>query len=219
LVSEEKKARIDDTLPLMLTRSAFVPGQFIEWMVEYRSQLNLVEQATRGGTGIAQSLAISNGSDKTDYGPADVGVELRVESFDALPNGTARFELRAGRRFRVHAKRSLPSGVPVVDVEWLDPIDLPRVPVGPAHEFIQALVAQHFEEPSAAKNYPEWGTPDTIDDARWVGWRAASALHGNRPDRILMLLQEDDPLIRLDAIFSWFARDVLGPDSPFTEPF
>jgi Lon protease-like protein len=204
------------TLPLLLMSKVAVPGEPIALTVQHRWQLGYFEEATRRNCGLAQCLAIEDGRDGWRYSPAASGVELRVESFDSETGGTIRFMMRGVRRFEVLRRHALPNGTDLVDVKWLDPADLPKIPIENKYEVLRIIVDGRMADPELAKLYPEYGiAAECREDAHWVSWRIASILHGQNFERMLRLLRESDPFTRMEMTFRWYARDILGPDSPY----
>jgi Lon protease-like protein len=88
------------------------------------------------------------------------------------------------------------NGLVVAQVEWCEPD--PDDELRPEHAVLGMLLRSILEQVGGEHAA---APPARFDDAGWVGWRLAELLPLSDEQRQL-LLQEDDPHARLDALLA-----------------
>ena len=83
---------------------------------------------------------------------------------------------------------------------WLPP--LPACRVQPQHAFLVDLLKRMLERAGGPHAYAENAC---FDDSEWVSNRLAELLPLDA-DQHLQLLEEDQPMLRLDALLRWLPQ-------------
>ena len=132
--------------------------------------------------------------------PAAFGTIARIVDFSTLPDGLLGITARGEGRFHVARNRVRDNGLIIGQVECLaaDPV----LPVPPEYALLATILERLAEQVggelgSAAK--------ERFDDAAWVAWHLADLLPLEQEER-QQLLQDPDPVHRLDLLAHWLPR-------------
>jgi len=131
---------------------------------------------------------------------ATVGCSARIVDFCTLQDGLLGISCVGERKFRVQRVWRAPDGLHTGEVDWL--ADEPELAL-PA-EFAQLGDTVRRAVAELAEQYQH--TDKRFDDAAWVGSRLSELLPIELNDK-QVLLELDDPIARLEALFSLVPRE------------
>lgn len=185
------------SLPLFPLKSVLMPGGLLALRVFEPRYLDMVKRCTRKGESFGICLIIDGPEVGGTAVPAEIGTEARIVDFTVQPGGMLGIAVEGERRFSVVSTSVQADGLLVAEVGWLPPIVRQVVP--PQHGFLVDLLKRMLERAGGPHAYAEHAC---FDDAEWVSCRLAELLPLD-PDQRLHLLEEDDPVLRLDAVLRW----------------
>jgi Lon protease-like protein len=183
-------------LPLFPLKTVLVPGATLGLRVFEPRYLDLVRECGHDGSGFGICLILEGEEAGATTTSAAFGTEARIEDFGADAGGLLTLQVRGVRRFHVRRTRVRDNGLVVAQVEWCDPD--PDDELRPEHAVLGMLLRGILEQVGGEHAS---APPACFDDAGWVGWRLAELLPLEDEQRQL-LLQEDDPHARLDALLA-----------------
>jgi uncharacterized protein len=183
-------------LPLFPLKTVLVPGATLGLRVFEPRYLDLVRECGHDGSGFGICLILEGEEAGATTTSAAFGTEARIEDFGADAGGLLTLQVRGARRFHVRRTRVRDNGLVVAQVEWCDPD--PDDELRPEHAVLGMLLRGILEQVGGEH---ATAPPARFDDAGWVGWRLAELLPLEDEQRQL-LLQEDDPHARLDALLA-----------------
>jgi Lon protease-like protein len=183
-------------LPLFPLKTVLVPGAMLGLRVFEPRYLDLVRECGHDGSGFGICLILEGEEAGATTTSAAFGTEARIEDFGAGADGLLTLQVRGARRFHVHRTRVRDNGLVVAQVEWCEPD--PDDELRPEHAVLGMLLRGILEQVGGEHAI---APPARFDDAGWVGWRLAELLPLSDEQRQL-LLQEDDPHARLDALLA-----------------
>jgi Lon protease-like protein len=183
-----------ESLPLFPLKTVLVPGATLGLRVFEPRYLDLVRECGHDGHGFGICLILEGEEAGATTTSAAFGTEARIEDFGADAGGLLTLQVRGARRFHVRRTRVRDNGLVVAQVEWCDPD--PDDELRPEHAVLGMLLRGILEQVGGEH---ATAPPARFDDAGWVGWRLAELLPLDDEQRQL-LLQEDDPHARLDAL-------------------
>jgi Lon protease-like protein len=183
-----------ESLPLFPLKTVLVPGATLGLRVFEPRYLDLVRECGHDGHGFGICLILEGEEAGATTTSAAFGTEARIEDFGADAGGLLTLQVRGARRFHVRRTRVRDNGLVVAQVEWCDPD--PDDELRPEHAVLGMLLRGILEQVGGEHAI---APPARFDDAGWVGWRLAELLPLDDEQRQL-LLQEDDPHARLDAL-------------------
>jgi uncharacterized protein len=126
---------------------------------------------------------------------ATVGCSARIADFGTLEGGLLGISCIGERKFRVLKVWRAADGLNMGEVEWLEP----ETPVALPPEFARLAATVRRALGELEEHYEH--VERHFDDASWVGNRLAELLPIELGDK-QALLEVEDPLARLDALFS-----------------
>jgi Lon protease-like protein len=185
-----------ESLPLFPLKTVLVPGATLGLRVFEPRYLDLVRECGHDGRGFGICLILEGEEAGATTTSAAFGTEARIEDFGADAGGLLTLQVRGARRFHVRRTRVRDNGLVVAQVEWCDPD--PDDELRPEHAVLGMLLRGILEQVGGEH---ATAPPARFDDAGWVGWRLAELLPLDDEQRQL-LLQEDDPHARLDALLA-----------------
>jgi uncharacterized protein len=183
-------------LPLFPLKTVLVPGAALGLRVFEPRYLDLVRECGHDGSGFGICLILEGEEAGATTTSAALGTEARIEDFGAEAGGLLTLQVRGARRFHVRRTRVRDNGLVVAQVEWCEPD--PDDELRPEHAVLGMLLRGILEQVGGEHAA---APPARFDDAGWVGWRLAELLPLDDGQRQL-LLQEDDPHARLDALLA-----------------
>lgn len=183
-----------ELLPLFPLHTVLVPGAALGLRVFEPRYLDLVRECGRQGSGFGVCMIAEGAEAGAPAVPAACGTEARIEDFDTGPDGLLHLRLRGHRRFRVASTQVRGNGLVLAEVDWCEPD--PVAELQPQHMLLGEVLRRILEQLEVDLAVPE----QRFDEAAWVGWRLAEVLPLSLEQR-QRLLEEDDPDLRLDAMF------------------
>ncbi len=186
-------------LPLFPLQSVLVPGARLQLRIFEPRYLDLVRSCARDNSGFGVCLILEGREAGEPALPAAIGTEARIVDFTTLPDGLLGITAKGGRRFRVERTRVSDNGLVVADVAWLEEPEPVRIAV--EYALLATLLQRMIERIGGAHAHVE---SIAYEDASWVGWRLAELLPIT-PEGRQMLLQEDDPEMRLQELLGLVA--------------
>lgn len=133
---------------------------------------------------------------------ADVGTLAHIVEFATPQPGLMVIRCAGSTRFRIHARRQLPHGLWLGDIEHLPedpatPVPEDLLPV--AHALGRLLEQAQEQEAQSPFELPAYARPYRLDDCAWVANRWCELL--SMPAAMKQsLLQLDSPLLRLELV-------------------
>jgi Lon protease-like protein len=191
------------SLGLFPLQTVLMPGSTLGLRIFESRYLDLVRECSRSGDGFGICLVLKGSEAGAPAVPVAFGTEARIEDFGASEQGLLTLRVRGARRFRVLQTRVRDNGLLVGEVDWR--VDDPVLPLQPQHALLATLLQRIVEKAGTA----ELGIDEErFDDTAWVGWRLAEILPLSDRQR-QALLQEDDPLQRMEQLLGLIGSDAV----------
>ncbi len=187
------------TIPIFPLHSVLFPGGPLVLRIFEPRYLDMISRCLREESGFGVCL-ISEGSEVGEAAAVyPVGTLGQITYWHKRSDGLLGVTLRGEQRFRIHEQRVEANQLLVAEVELL-PNDPPQATTE-AHQGLVAMLKRIIGE----LDHPYINLPKQYDDAGWVSARLVELLpleysHKQR------LLQEDDPLQRLDLLLHMMVR-------------
>jgi Lon protease-like protein len=188
------------TIPIFPVHSVLFPGGPLVLRIFEPRYLDMVSRCLKEESGFGVSL-IKEGA---EVGPAaevyPVGTLGKITYWQKRPDGLLGVTLRGEQRFHIVKQRVEANQLLVAEVELL-PNDPPQA-TNESHQGLVAMLKRILGE----LDHPYTNLPKQYDDAGWVSARLVELLpldysHKQR------LLQEDDPLQRLNLLLQMMVRN------------
>ncbi len=189
---------MSELLPLFPLHAVLVPGAALGLRVFEPRYLDMVRDCGRSGGSFGICLILEGEEAGAPATPAAFGTEALIEDFDTGSDGLLHLRLRGARRFHALRTRVRDSGLVVADVQWHAPD--PAARIQPQHALLADMLRRILEQVGADVAVSE----SDLGDSAWVGWRLAELLPLTLEQR-QSLLQQDDPLVRLDTLLQLIA--------------
>lgn len=187
-------------LPLFPLNAVLFPEGQLQLRIFEPRYLDLVRDSAARGSGFGICLILEGRESGAPAVPAAVGTLAQVTDFDLLPDGLLGITATGSERLRVEATRVRDNGLVHGRVTLLGPE--PRLEVPAQHGLLVQILERMLERAGgAAARAPR----SRYDDAAWVAFRLAELLPLESAER-QQLLQQDDPLERLDRLATWLPR-------------
>ncbi|MDH5785889.1 MAG: LON peptidase substrate-binding domain-containing protein [Chromatiales bacterium] len=181
------------TIPIFPLHSVLFPGGPLVLRIFEPRYLDMVSRCLREESGFGVCL-IREGSEVGEAAEVyPVGTLGRITYWHQRPDGLLGLTVRGEQRFRIIEQRVEPNQLIVAEVELL-PIDPPRA-LAKEHMGLVAMLRRILAE----LDHPYINLPKDFDDAGWVSSRLVELLPLEYSQK-QRLLQEDDPLQRLDVL-------------------
>lgn len=187
-------------LPLFPLHAVLFPEGELQLRIFEPRYLDLVRERAACGEGFGICLILEGRESGAPAVPAALGTLAQVTDFDLLPDGLLGITVTGGERLRVGATRVRDNGLVHGSVTLLGPE--PRLEVPAQHGLLVQILERMLERAGG----PAARAPRSrYDDAAWVGFRLAELLP-LAPTERQELLQQDDPLARLERLANWLPR-------------
>lgn len=196
-------------IPLFLLDTVLFPGGRLPLRVFETRYMDMVKAALRGNTPFGVCL-IEQGAEVAVPGatlarPHAVGTLASIADWDMQQLGILNIVVHGGERFRIVAQRLMTNGLAIATVELL-----PEPPVTPIPGDYARLVPM-LRALLEAMDETMPPQPHRFYAAAWVACRWAEILPLPRATR-QHLLELDDGVARLDAIYRFLEQGRGGPD-------
>jgi uncharacterized protein len=187
-------------LPLFPLSTVLFPGGTLSLRIFETRYLDMIRDCARQGTGFGICLILEGEEVGDPSMPAATGTLAHISDFHTLPDGLLGIHALGARRFRALRTRVRDNGLIHAEVEFR--LEVAPVPV-PIEYALLATILERFHEKAGGEHAQV--DRARYDDAVWVGYRLAEALPLN-PDEQQQLLQEDDPLQRMNQLMHLLPR-------------
>ena len=187
-------------LPLFPLSTVLLPGGRLDLRIFERRYLDMVRDCSRGG-GVFGVCLIVRGREAGEAAvPAAFGTIARIVDFSTLPDGLLGITVRGEGRFHVARNRVRDNGLIIGQVECLaaDPV----LPVPPEYALLATILERLAEQVGGELG---GAAKERFDDSAWVAWHLADLLPLEQEER-QQLLQDPDPVHRLDLLAHWLPR-------------
>ena len=187
------------TIPIFPVHSVLFPGGPLVLRIFEPRYLDMISSCLKQECGFGVCL-IKEGSEVGEAAAVyPVGTLGQITYWHKRPDGLLGVTLRGEQRFRIHEQRVEANQLLVAEVELL-PNDPPQA-ISEDHQGLVAMLKRILGE----LDHPYINLPKQYDDAGWVSARLVELLpleysHKQR------LLQEDDPLARLNLLLQMMTR-------------
>ena len=187
-------------LPLFPLSTVLLPGGRLDLRIFERRYLDMVRDCSRGG-GVFGVCLIVRGREAGEAAvPAAFGTIARIVDFSTLPDGLLGITVRGEGRFHVARNRVRDNGLIIGQVECLaaDPV----LPVPPEYALLATILERLAEQVGGELG---GAAKERFDDSACVAWHLADLLPLEQEER-QQLLQDPDPVHRLDLLAHWLPR-------------
>lgn len=187
-------------IPIFPLRTVLFPGGQLPLRIFERRYLDMVRECARTNTGFGVCYLLDAGGKGTAATSARVGTLARIVDWYTLEDGLLGLTAEGTSRFVLGADRHDRNGLMMAEVEWLAEPPPTAVPV--AFDLLSQVLARFMEK--ASDHYPEY-TPESLQDASWVGYRLSELLPLGGVEK-QHLLELSDPLDRLQSLLDLLPR-------------
>ena len=192
--------RID--IPLFPLNTVLFPDGVLSLKVFETRYLDMAAACLKDGSPFGVCLIASGHEVGEAALPHAIGTLAQIAQADMEQQGILLLTVRGARRFRVVSQATQPDGLLRAQVELL--AEAPPQGVPEAQQGLLPLL-QKIAGDLGPEKMPE---PHRFDDAAWVGYRLSEVV----PVQALAkqkLLELDDPLSRLEILFTYLAQRKL----------
>ena len=203
------------SLPLFPLNSVLFPDGVLALRVFEVRYLDMVRKCHHAGAPFG-IVALTQGNEVRQAGAPDerfhdIGTLAVIEKLDNPQPGLITLLCRGSQRFRITARRHLPHGLWIADVEQLATdlaVSIPEDLLTTATTLAQVLASlRERDTGSGTALHP---TPDQLDDCGWVANRWCELLP--IPLELKQRLMElDNPLVRLELVGDVLERTGISP--------
>jgi hypothetical protein len=182
--------------PLFPLNTLLFPGCVLDLQIFEARYLDMVSACMKRGEGFGV-VAILEGQEVGEAARrfSALGCEALIRDFQQRPNGLLGIRVEGGRRFHVGQVAVQPNQLTLAEVDWLDEAE--DAPLLAEHADLAALLAALAEHPLVAG----LGLGGVVAGQQALANQLAYLLPFSIEQK-LQLLQQDDPLQRLELIQS-----------------
>lgn len=189
-------------IPVFPLSGVLLPGGVLSLKIFEQRYLDMAAACMKAHTPFGICLIASGHETDKAAVPHKIGTLAHIVSGDMPQLGILMLEVRGGRRFRILSQTLGHDGLLHAEVELL--AEPARQAVPQAQQGLLPLL-QKIANDVGLEKMPE---PRAFDDAAWVGYRLTEIV----PVQALAkqkLLELDDPLSRLEILFTYLAQRKL----------
>ncbi len=189
-------------VPLFPIGGVLFPGGVLTLKVFEQRYLDMAAACMKNGTPFGLCLIASGREVGETAVPHPIGTLALIDQGDMPQLGILMLSVRGGSRFRILSQTTQADGLLCAQVELLPEKEGRKVPA--AQRSLLPLLKKVASDLGPEK-MPE---PHAFDDATWVGYRLTEIL----PIQALAkqkLLELDDPVSRLEILFTYLAQRKL----------
>lgn len=184
-------------LPLFPLHTVLMPGGLLPLRIFEPRYLDLVQRCLRTSESFGVCLIEDGAETGRSARTAGIGTEARIVDAVRRDDGLLGIAVEGERRFRICTRTTQADGLQWAEVLWLP--SLPRHRLRPEHSLLSDLLRHLLDRAGGPYALAE---PEAFKDADWCGCRLAELLPLSLDQR-QHLLEEADPLARLDALLRW----------------
>ena len=198
--TKTRKERLE--IPLFPLGGVLCPGGVLSLKVFEQRYLDMAAACMKNHTPFGVCLIASGKEVGAPAIPHEVGTLAHIDVGDMPQLGILMLSVRGGRRFRILSRTTQSDGLLRAEVELLD--EQPGRTIPEAQLGMLPLLKKVASDLGPEK-MPE---PHAFDDAAWVGYRLTEIVPV-QPLAKQKLLELDDPVSRLEILFTYLAQRKL----------
>lgn len=187
-------------IPLFPLPAVLFPDGFLPLRIFEQRYLSMVRECARDNAGFGVCLILGGGDPDTPVTPAQVGTLAQIVDWYTLEYGLLGVSAIGTARFVIRRTRERADGLLLGAVDWLSEAPPCRVPE--ACSLLTQVLSRFMEK--VGTHYPSF-TPESLDDAAWVGYRLSELLPLGAVEK-QHLLELHDPLERLRNLMEVLPR-------------
>lgn len=187
-------------IPIFPLRTVLFPGGQLPLRIFEQRYLDMVRHCTRTDTGFGVCYLLDRDENGRQIKSARVGTLARIVDWYTLEDGLLGLTAEGTSRFVLGTDRHDKNGLMMGEVEWLPEPPPTTVPV--AFDVLSQVLARFMEK--ASDHYPDY-TPESLQDACWVGYRLSELLPLGGVEK-QHLLELTDPIHRLQSLLELLPR-------------
>ncbi len=189
-------------IPLFPLGGVLCPGGVLSLKVFEQRYLDMAAACMKDHTPFGVCLIASGKEIGEPAIPHEVGTLAHIDNGDMPQLGILMLSVRGGRRFRIVSRAIQPDGLLRAKVELLN--EQPGRTIPEAQLGVLPLLKKVASD-LGPERMPE---PHEFDDAAWVGYRLTEIVPV-QPLAKQKLLELDDPVSRLEILFTYLAQRKL----------
>ena len=187
-------------IPIFPLRTVLFPGGQLPLRIFEQRYLDMVRHCTRTNTGFGVCYLVNENSEGATARSARVGTLARIVDWYTMEDGLLGLTAEGSTRFLLGDDRQEENGLLFGEVEWLPEPPPTELPVD--YDVLSQVLARFMEK--ASDNYPDY-TPESLQDACWVGYRLSELLPLGGVEK-QHLLELADPIDRLQSLLNALPR-------------
>ena len=189
-------------IPLFPIGGVLFPGGVLTLKVFEQRYLDMAAACMKNGTPFGVCLIASGKEVGEPAVPHQIGTLANIDQGDMPQLGILMLDVHGGQRFRIVSQTTQSDGLLRAEVELFN--EQPRQAVPTAQQALLPLLMKIAGDLGPEK-IPE---PHDYDDAAWVGYRLTEVMPV-QPLAKQKLLELDDPVSRLEILFTYLAQRKL----------
>ena len=187
-------------IPIFPLRTVLFPGGQLPLRIFEQRYLDMVKHCARTDTGFGVCFLVEVDEDQSGFQSARVGTLARIIDWYTMEDGLLGLTTEGSSRFMLNNDRHDDNGLMMGEVSWLPEPPPTIMPV--AFDVLSQVLARFMEK--ASDHYPDY-TPESLQDASWVGYRLSELLPLGGVEK-QHLLELDDPIDRLQKLLDLLPR-------------
>lgn len=187
-------------IPLFPLRTVLFPGAVLPLRIFEQRYLTMIRDCAQADTGFGVCLIREGEEAVSPVKPAQIGTHAQVVDWYTLDDGLLGVSTIGTARFITETVWQQEDGLFKAQINVL--AEPPKTEVPAAYSVLSDVLARFIEK--AGAQYPQ-STPESIQDATWVGYRLSELLplSGVEKQHLLELM---DPIERLQQLLEVMPR-------------
>lgn len=187
-------------IPLFPLRTVLFPGAVLPLRIFEQRYLNMIRDCARSDTGFGVCQIREGEEAVSPVKTAQIGTHAQVVDWYTLDDGLLGVSTFGTVRFMTESVWQQEDGLFRATITVLP--EPPLCPVPEAYSVLSDVLARFIEK--AGAQYPQ-STPDSLQDATWVGYRLSELLPLSSVEKQHML-ELSDPVERLQQLLEVMPR-------------
>lgn len=187
-------------IPLFPLRTVLFPGAVLPLRIFEQRYLNMIRDCARSDTGFGVCQIREGEEAVSPVKTAQIGTHAQVVDWYTLDDGLLGVSTFGTVRFMTESVWQQEDGLFKATITVLP--EPPPCPVPEAYSVLSDVLARFIEK--AGAQYPQ-STPDSLQDATWVGYRLSELLPLSSVEKQHML-ELSDPVERLQQLLEVMPR-------------
>lgn len=187
-------------IPLFPLRTVLFPGAVLPLRIFEQRYLTMIRDCARSDTGFGVCLIREGEEAVSPVKPAQIGTHAQIVDWYTLDDGLFGVSTFGTARFITEAVWQQDDGLFKAQINVIPEPPVTRVPA--AYSVLSDVLGRFIEK--AGAQYPQ-STPESLQDATWVGYRLSELLplSGVEKQHLLELM---DPIERLQQLLEVMPR-------------